>query len=45
MSRYRQMAVFQHIVEAGSITKAADRLGLSKSVVSQHLKQLEWTWT
>lgn len=41
MSRYRQMAVFQHIVETGSITKAADRLGLSKSVVSQHLKQLE----
>lgn len=41
MSRYRQMAVFQDIVETGSITKAADRLGLSKSVVSQHLKQLE----
>lgn len=35
------MNLFMHIVEAGSITKAADKLDLSKSVLSQHLKQLE----
>lgn len=41
MNRLRYMAVFAHIVKAGSITKAADDLSLSKSVVSQHLKALE----
>ncbi|QIZ77059.1 LysR family transcriptional regulator [Ferrimonas lipolytica] len=41
MSRLRQMSVFAHIVEAGSITAAAEVLGVSKSVVSQHLKTLE----
>lgn len=35
------MSVFAHIVEAGSITGAAESLQLSKSVVSQHLKLLE----
>ena len=35
------MSVFAHIVEAGSITRAAESLQLSKSVVSQHLKALE----
>jgi len=35
------MSVFAHIVEAGSITGAAEVLKLSKSVVSQHLKTLE----
>jgi len=35
------MSVFAHIVEAGSITGAAQSLNLSKSVVSQHLKLLE----
>ena len=35
------MSVFAHIVEAGSITGAAESLQLSKSVVSQHLKVLE----
>ncbi len=35
------MSVFTHIVEAGSITGAAESLHLSKSVVSQHLKTLE----
>lgn len=34
-------AVFVEIVAAGSITAAAKRLGLSKSVVSAHLKELE----
>ena len=41
MSRLRQMSVFAHIIEAGSITAAADSLKISKSVVSQHLKSLE----
>lgn len=41
MNRLRQMSIFAHIVEAGSISKAADKLMLSKSVVSQHLKALE----
>ena len=41
MNRLRQMSLFAHIVESGSITAAADGLGLSKSVVSQHLKLLE----
>ncbi|MCL6270634.1 LysR substrate-binding domain-containing protein [Sansalvadorimonas sp. 2012CJ34-2] len=41
MNRLRYMSVFAHIVEAGSITAAADALDLSKSVISQHLKALE----
>ncbi|MFA0439569.1 transcriptional regulator [Vibrio sp. 10N.286.49.C2] len=41
MNQLRQMSVFAHIVEAGSISGAADALDLSKSVVSQHLKALE----
>lgn len=41
MNKLRQMSVFAHIVEAGSITQAANVLELSKSVISQHLKALE----
>lgn len=41
MNKLRNMAVFARIVEAGSITRAAESLQLSKSVVSQHLKALE----
>ena len=41
MSRLRQMSVFAHIVDTGSITAAAEALAVSKSVVSQHLKSLE----
>lgn len=41
MIRLRQMSVFAHIVETGSITAASELLVLSKSVVSQHLKSLE----
>jgi DNA-binding transcriptional LysR family regulator len=35
------MSVFAKIVEAGSISAAAQELDISKSVVSQHLKSLE----
>ncbi|OEF11839.1 LysR family transcriptional regulator [Aliivibrio logei] len=41
MNKLKQMTLFMTIVETGSITKAADKLELSKSVISQHLKQLE----
>lgn len=41
MNQLRHMAIFAVIVETGSITAAADSLQLSKSVVSQHLKNLE----
>jgi len=41
MNKLRQMSVFAHIVEEGSISSAAEKLALSKSVVSQHLKSLE----
>jgi len=37
----RHMVVFYHIVDSGSVSAAADRLGLSKSVISQQLKDLE----
>ncbi|MEQ3447707.1 MULTISPECIES: LysR family transcriptional regulator [unclassified Pseudoalteromonas] len=35
------MSLFAHVVEAGSLSGAAEKLGLSKSVISQHLKVLE----
>ena len=41
MNRLRQMEIFAHIVEQGSISAAAEQLELSKSVISQHLKALE----
>lgn len=41
MNRLRQMEIFAHIVEQGSISAAAEQLELSKSVISQHLKSLE----
>lgn len=41
MHKLRQMSIFAHIVEEGSVSGAAAKLDLSKSVVSQHLKALE----
>lgn len=41
MNKLRHMAIFADIVDCGSITAAALKLELSKSVVSQHLKALE----
>lgn len=41
MNRLRQMSIFAHIVEEGSVSAAAQKLDLSKSVISQHLKALE----
>lgn len=41
MDYLRHMAIFKQIVDAGSISAAADNLDLSKSVVSHHLKSLE----
>ncbi|WP_035024545.1 LysR family transcriptional regulator [Enterovibrio calviensis] len=41
MNKLKQMTLFMHVVETGSITNAADKLDTSKSVVSQALKQLE----
>ncbi|WP_299796785.1 LysR family transcriptional regulator [uncultured Shewanella sp.] len=36
-----RMLVFANVVEQGSLTAAADELGISRSMVSQHLKKLE----
>ncbi|BCN26447.1 LysR family transcriptional regulator [Vibrio alfacsensis] len=41
MNKLRLMSLFVHVVECGSISRAADKLELSKSVVSSALKQLE----
>ncbi|GIU16427.1 MULTISPECIES: LysR family transcriptional regulator [unclassified Shewanella] len=41
MDHLRHMAIFKQIVDNGSISAAADKLSLSKSVVSHHLKSLE----
>lgn len=41
MNKLRQMSVFAHLVEKGSVTATAEYLGLSKSAISQHLKALE----
>ncbi|RMF96177.1 MAG: LysR family transcriptional regulator [Gammaproteobacteria bacterium] len=41
MSRIEELEAFIGVVEAGSITAAADRLGLAKSAVSRRLAALE----
>jgi len=41
MDRFENMATFIRVVEAGSISGAADRTGVAKSAVSRRLKELE----
>jgi DNA-binding transcriptional LysR family regulator len=41
MDRLRRMAVFAEVVEAGSMTAAGERLGMSASAVSQQVRALE----
>jgi len=41
MDRLEEMRTFVGVVEAGSITRAADRLGIAKSAVSRRLADLE----
>lgn len=41
MGQLEEMQVFVRIVDAGSITKAAEQLGLAKSAVSKRLSDLE----
>ncbi|RJG42582.1 LysR family transcriptional regulator [Motilimonas pumila] len=37
----KSMVVFAHVIEQGSLSGAAKRLGLSRAVVSYHIKKLE----
>lgn len=41
MDSLSDIAVFVHVVQSGSFTAAADKLGLSKSVVSKYVTRLE----
>lgn len=41
MGQLEDMAMFIRVVEAGSITKAAEQLNIAKSAVSRRLKELE----
>ena len=41
MEDLERMAIFAHVIEAKSFSAAARRLGLSKSLVSKHVTQLE----
>lgn len=41
MDRFENMNAFVRVVEAGSISGAADRMDVTKSVVSRRLKELE----
>lgn len=41
MDRFENMETFVRVVEAGSISGAADRAGIAKSAVSRRLKELE----
>lgn len=43
MDNYRAMAIFVQVVEHGSFSAAARKLGITKSAVSQQLSQLEDT--
>jgi len=41
MNKYEEMETFIRVVEAGSITQAANQLQIAKSAVSRRLKELE----
>ena len=41
MDRFEEMRTFIRVVEAGSLSAAADRLGIAKSAVSRRLSDLE----
>jgi len=41
MDRFQEMSIFRAVVDAGSFTQAAERLGLSKAAVSRSVSQLE----
>lgn len=41
MNRFDELVAFVQVVESGSITKAAERLGLVKSAVSRRINDLE----
>jgi len=41
MNNYRAMAVFVQVVDSGSFSGAAEKLGITKSAVSQLISQLE----
>lgn len=41
MDRFAEMRLFATVVEAGSLSAAADRLGIAKSAVSRRLAELE----
>ena len=41
MEDLKRMAVFAAVVQAGSMTAAAQQLGMTPSAVSQHIRQLE----
>ena len=41
MDRFENMSIFNRVVETGSISGAAERTGVAKSVVSRRLKELE----
>jgi DNA-binding transcriptional LysR family regulator len=41
MDSLSDIAVFVQVVDSGSFTAAADRLGISKSVVSKYVTRLE----
>jgi DNA-binding transcriptional LysR family regulator len=41
MDELKHMVVFSHVVETGSFTAAARRLGIAKSAISKHVSTLE----
>jgi DNA-binding transcriptional LysR family regulator len=41
MDRFEELSTFVRVVESGSITRAAQRMGVAKSAVSRRLRELE----